>query len=563
MSPGTTDNTVDLDCDLPALPLELCFDLPPNIFFKLPPPGEGRSERLASFVTSPTTPMTARGRQHFRSITRDLLRSPTSPLSSSPTSSCGQSDFLDPVKQELPVDTTQQRNKMSGYAFVEQKCSVAINAGNLLIRHRSQSFGNVSSSSNFLDEQFAQVENFFQNHGNAQPSPAKSIESSPNKDPKQPKGMSQSRSESWLHYDGVPTGVRTPIQTQTRPVDINDFFYRSPAATPTRGRLPRTPSPTKLDNIVEDQSTDDPPSPIKRSRSPVKQLFGEHGWLGRSTSMKEKPSEEFRKSAMKRFTAKVKQRVGELVSIAPSEETFSRTELQTELTISTLQNQTEDVSKKLLPISPPSLVGYATMSTSPIKMGAVTTFPVSLAPPEQAKLFSEVELMICCTANKYLQRQHEFGRLSVASVARVAQSWTSKNRPQVMEFMYDQQTQHELVTYNLKTFHFYGPQAEDVIALNSMMLSWKQLGKDMSVRTFCTPDSAVKKILNDSNMVLQMLGARNATFRAFQLLQYEVFNLIQERQERAEKDARTSWGVEKRWEPSESELVDEELNPFK
>jgi hypothetical protein len=56
----------------------------------------------------------------------------------------------------------------------------------------------------------------------------------------------------------------------------------------------------------------------------VKQLFGERGWLGRSTSMKELPSEEYRKTGFKHWGEKLKQKVGEIVgqtsalSIKPS-----------------------------------------------------------------------------------------------------------------------------------------------------------------------------------------------------------------------------------------------------
>lgn len=76
----------------------------------------------------------------------------------------------------------------------------------------------------------------------------------------------------------------------------------------------RTPSPAKLDDIVENGIAEFSQSPVKRSRSPVKQLFGERGWLGRSTSMKELPSEEYRKTGFKHWGGKLKQKVGEIVS---------------------------------------------------------------------------------------------------------------------------------------------------------------------------------------------------------------------------------------------------------
>ena len=85
----------------------------------------------------------------------------------------------------------------------------------------------------------------------------------------------------------------------------------------------RTPSPRKLNDIKEEQGSNSfiensaafPSSPIKRSRSPAKQLFGEQGWLGRSTSMKELPSEEFRKTGIKHWSGKLKQRIEYIVSL--------------------------------------------------------------------------------------------------------------------------------------------------------------------------------------------------------------------------------------------------------
>lgn len=38
--------------------------------------------------------------------------------------------------------------------------------------------------------------------------------------------------------------------------------------------------------------------------------------------------------------------------------------------------------------------------------------PISLDPPTQARLYSEVEVMICVTANTFLVRQYEAGRIS-------------------------------------------------------------------------------------------------------------------------------------------------------
>ena len=45
----------------------------------------------------------------------------------------------------------------------------------------------------------------------------------------------------------------------------------------------------------------------------MKQFFGERGWLGKSTSMKELPSAEYRKGGIKHWGGKIKERVEHLV----------------------------------------------------------------------------------------------------------------------------------------------------------------------------------------------------------------------------------------------------------
>ncbi len=126
-------------------------------------------------------------------------------------------------------------------------------------------------------------------------------------------GMSQSFSENDLQY-------RRKYRDPAPYFDLRDLerdgpLLRIDPESPKRGRLVnRTPSPIKLEDIKEDQPMNFPSSPTKRSRSPVKQLFGENGWLGRSTSMKEMPTEEFRKNnGIKHWGGKLKQRVGMMV----------------------------------------------------------------------------------------------------------------------------------------------------------------------------------------------------------------------------------------------------------
>ena len=167
-----------------------------------------------------------------------------------------------------------------------------------------------------------------------------------------------------------------------------------------------------------------------------------------------------------------------------------------------------------------------------------------------------MELMICAAANKFLMDQKEANRMSLESVEKVTSFWISKNRPQVIDFQFDQGTQRDLVEHNVKTFRFCGPSAEDPVSMHTMLLAWKTLAKEMSVRTFCSPDSMIKKQMTDCYKILEMLGSPMVTFLAFQTIQVEALQKMHERteqQKRAEeyekKLATMTAGVEQRWEP--------------
>jgi hypothetical protein len=217
-------------------------------------------------------------------------------------------------------------------------------------------------------------------------------------------------------------------------------------------------------------------------------------------------------------------------------------------------HKTGEVSKRL-----PTTFAYEARPKTPPK----SKFPISLDPPAQSKLYSEVELMISATANRYLMTQAQAGRMSVESLQKVTQFWTSKNRPQVVEFQFDQLTQHELVQANLRTFRFYGAHAENVISLNAMMISWRTMAKEMSVRTFCTPDSVIRKQLHDCYKILEMLGAPVVTFLAFQEIQVRALATMRHQQERREQYASMRFGVERKWEPSGEGVLGGLLeNPF-
>lgn len=156
--------------------------------------------------------------------------------------------------------------------------------------------------------------------------------------------------------------------------------------------------------------------------------------------------------------------------------------------------------------------------------------------------------MICVTANKFLIQQYYKGRMSVDSVTKITTFWTSKNRPQVIEFQFDQATQRDLILYNLKTFKFHGESADNPLVLNGTMYNWKVIAKEMSVRTFCSPDSVVRKHMHDTHKILEMLGAPLVTFLAFQELQVKALAMIKEEQKKRMQRS-SDHGVVKEWKP--------------
>jgi hypothetical protein len=148
-----------------------------------------------------------------------------------------------------------------------------------------------------------------------------------------------------------------------------------------------------------------------------------------------------------------------------------------------------------------------------------TTVPISLDLGTQAKLYSELEYMICATANAFLLEQYYDGRISTVSIKRIQSFWGVKNRPQVTEFHFDQTTQRELILANIRTLQFHGECAVNPALLHSNLRNWRAIATEMSVRTFCLPDSAIRKHLHDIQKLLEMLNATVPTLQAFHRIQ--------------------------------------------
>ena len=174
--------------------------------------------------------------------------------------------------------------------------------------------------------------------------------------------------------------------------------------------------------------------------------------------------------------------------------------------------------------------------------------------------------MICATANQYLCNMQEEQRLQPVTLHKILASWYSKNRPQVMEFMFDQTTQRDLIQQNIESFCFYGPHATSLVAMTRMMQAWKSLAREMAVRTFCSPDSVVKKHLNDAYKILEMLGAPVVTISAFEEIAKQAKDIMTRERKRVEAKKAVRFGLERRWEPADRESEEyrrrEMENPF-
>ena len=136
-------------------------------------------------------------------------------------------------------------------------------------------------------------------------------------------GLGQSQSDLGLRYYGLHGGSNMPRLDTSIPSRIgfsknHENSLNSPPLSPVRGRgTDRTPSPIKHMDKINEDSPYNPKDNIKRSRSPIKHLFGHNGLLSRSGSSAQLPNDTVLKNGVKNWFGKVKQRIGESVSKLP------------------------------------------------------------------------------------------------------------------------------------------------------------------------------------------------------------------------------------------------------
>lgn len=233
----------------------------------------------------------------------------------------------------------------------------------------------------------------------------------------------------------------------------------------------------------------DPESHERVIRSPKKKLFGDDGLLG-----KKEDSPPRKQHIVSQIAGKVKEHVGDLV----------------------------DNVKSL------SLIVSDTLPEAP------STFPVTLSPYSQGDFYMQLELLLTVETNRFILNEFQYGRVSTESVKRIVEAWKNKGRPQVIGFRYDLATQRDLIVLNIETVHFTGVNAFSRTKLLSVLAAWKALAKEISIRTFCQPDSAVRKHLYDAEKILELIDAAPDSMMAFQEMRAKVVSDIyrEERQER-------------------------------
>ncbi|KAK0109793.1 hypothetical protein ONS95_002467 [Cadophora gregata] len=306
------------------------------------------------------------------------------------------------------------------------------------------------------------------------------------------RGRSPSPSRSDLKYEYF---VKTPTYH-----DISQSFStRSRSRSPVRRKSNDSAPPSvhgrhsgktpvkALDDVAErDENRESdmfreiptPRHPKKRSRSPMKKMFGENGWLGKS------PDE----------IQDVKLQVKKAATMQKDKPTM----------MGKLRNKLGEFAEKA-DLSP----GRAARSSND-KHPKISILSVSLGPPEQARLLMEVELMVVHTANTFLMNQFSQGRMAVDSIKKTVDAWKAKGRHVVIEFQYDQVTQRDLVAANQHNFRFYGERAGNDVRINSMLYNWKQVASMMAIRTFCDADTVILKLLFDIEQILELLGGTEA-----------------------------------------------------
>jgi hypothetical protein len=156
---------------------------------------------------------------------------------------------------------------------------------------------------------------------------------------------------------------------------------------------------------------------------------------------------------------------------------------------------------------------------------------ISIAPPIQARIYMQLELSLHQTANSFLMAQVNQARMSLDSWKKHDELWKDKGRPSVREFMYNLEMQQKLVADNQHGFRFYGDAVGNNIRINAMLHSWRQVSRQLALRTFCDPDSVILKLICDVERILGTLGAVDSVMAGVQNLRIDVQKEISQKEQ--------------------------------
>ncbi|RYO74199.1 hypothetical protein DL764_010953 [Monosporascus ibericus] len=134
---------------------------------------------------------------------------------------------------------------------------------------------------------------------------------------------------------------------------------------------------------------------------------------------------------------------------------------------------------------------------------------ISLDPRAQSLLYCELEFEIRLALDMYIKAQLNMGRLNAAKLKRIADWWESKGRPRVTGFLYDLETQIDLVMAHAPgDFRFYGTFAAKGDAhVMGLLGAVKADARTIRLRTCCLPDAIIIKHIVDIQKMMGLIDA--------------------------------------------------------
>lgn len=178
--------------------------------------------------------------------------------------------------------------------------------------------------------------------------------------------------------------------------------------------------------------------------------------------------------------------------------------------------------------------------------------PISIDREDQSALYSHFELAILVTANDFLMHSRANERLSRESVQNAIKAWCEKARPLVVEFQFDQATQRAIIMANKATVKFRGRSHEDSVAVERVLYNWGVLIKETAARSFCLPDTLVRKHIEDGCAILELLGATEQVATSTKEVVDRILGLLRKGQEL--RDSVAAPGVRTDWRQSVPDL---------